>query len=87
MAFHPWEQGAEPAPEQVRERLMRDAPKRTNILWRQLLTLPGSRYLLTGFMLLIMSMFLRKALYWRLMGSLCLLIGAVRRAFHSVSRT
>ena len=80
LVFHPWQEGPEPDREQVIERLRRDAPRRDHRLWRSLLRLPGNRYLLTGMALILLSMVLRRALYWRLLGSLCLLIGAIRRA-------
>ena len=82
VAFHPWQEGVEPSRERVLERLERDAPKRERKLWQSLRRLPGSRYLLTGCALLGLSMVLRRALYWRLLGSLCLMIGAIRRALH-----
>ena len=85
--FHPWGNGAEPSREQVQERLVRDAPKRKAKPWRHLLTLPGGRYYMAGLLLLILSVFLKRALYWRLMGSVCLLIGAFRRAFHTMANT
>ena len=87
LIFHPWQEGSEPSREQVAERLRRDAPKRRERIWPMLLHLPGSRYLLTGCALLGLSMVLRRALYWRLLGSLCLCIGAVRRAFHVPLKT
>ncbi len=82
--FHPWGMGEEPSRAQVEARLERDAPKRTGNVWRSLLTLPANRYLLVGFLLLAFSMLLRRALYWRLLGSLCLMIGAVRRSFRGI---
>lgn len=87
MTFHSWQEGAEPGREQVLQRLERDAPKRDTQLWRRLLQLPGNRYVLAGCLLLLMSILLRHALYWRLLGSLCLLIGAVRRSFHIIPET
>lgn len=81
ITFHPWGQGRSPHREQIEERLRRDAPKRERRLWRMLLHLPGNRYLVTGCVLLLLSILLRRALYWRLLGSLCLMIGAVRRTF------
>ena len=87
LVFHPWEEGPAPTRDQVLERLRRDAPMRDTRLWRQLLHLPGNRYLLTGCGLLILSMLLRRALYWRLLGSLCLAIGAFRRSFRLVTET
>lgn len=83
LVFHPWQEGSEPSREQVVERLRRDAPKRELRLWRGLPQLPGGRYLLVGCVLLVLSMVLRRALYWRLLGSLCLFLGAIRRALHS----
>ena len=85
LAFHPWGQGPDPSGAQVIQRLVRDAPKRNGLAWRQLLQLSDNRYLLTGCLLLLLSIFLRRALYWRLLGSLCLLIGAVRRSFRLVT--
>lgn len=82
LTFHPWQEGTEPGREQVLERLRRDAPKREGRLLPMLLHLPGNRYLLTGCLLLLLSVFLRRALYWRLLGSLCLFVGAVSRAIH-----
>ena len=87
VTFHPWGEGAGPSREQVIQRLERDAPKRDTKLLRRLLSLPGSRYLVTGCMLLLLSIVLRHALYWRLLGSLCLLIGAVRRSVRLVAKT
>ena len=87
LSIHPWQEGEETSPEQVLERLRRDAPKRDRKLLRALLHLPGSRYVLTGCVLLFLSMVLRRALYWRLLGSLCLVIGAIRRAFHVPIKT
>lgn len=86
VAFHRWQEGGAPSREQVLERLERNAPKAERRLWQSLLRLPGSRYLLTGCALLLLSMVLRRALYWRLLGSLCLMIGAVRRAFHIAAK-
>ena len=83
VSFHPWQEGSEPSQEQVLERLKRDAPKRTGNLWRTLLHLPGNRYLLAGCAVLLLSMVLRRALYWRLLGSLCLLLGALRRGMRT----
>lgn len=80
LTVHPWGEGAEPSREQVLERLRRDAPRRTALPWRALLDLPGGRYLLTGCALLLLSMILRRALWWRLLGSACLVIGAIRRS-------
>ena len=82
LTFHPWGQGSEPSREQVEDRLRQDAPKRERKLWRALLRLPGKRYLVTGCLLLLLSIFLRRALYWRLLGSLCLFVGTCRRSFH-----
>ena len=87
LMFHPWGQGAEPRKEQVMERLVRDAPKRNALPWQKLLHLPGNRYLLTGLLLLLLSMILRRALYWRLLGTMCLVIGTVRRSFHLFVKT
>ena len=87
LTSHPWGQGEEPSREQVTERLVRDAPKRNALPWQKLLHLPGNRYLLTGFLLLLLSMILRRALYWRLLGTLCLVIGTVRRSFHLLAKT
>lgn len=80
ITFHSWQEGPEPSREQVMERLRRNAPKRDGALWKRLLDLPGNRYLLTGAFLLLLSIVLRRALYWRVLGSLCLLIGAIRRS-------
>lgn len=80
VVFHPWQEGSEPSREQVVERLQRDAPKRVYALWKKLIQLPGNRYLLTGVLLLLLSIILRRALYWRILGSLCLLIGTIRRS-------
>ena len=85
MSFHPWGEGGEPSRERILERLRQDAPLRDHRLWRKLLHLPGNRYLLTGCLLLLLSVFLRKALYWRLLGSLCLLIGTFRRTFRMMT--
>lgn len=85
LTFHPWGQGSEPSREQVEDRLRQDAPKRERKLWRMLLRLPGKRYLVIGCLLLLLSIFLQKALYWRLLGSLCLFIGTCRRSFHRVA--
>ena len=87
LTVHPWQEGTEPNREQVVERLKRDIPKRDRKLWRELLHLPGSRYLLTGCGLLLLSMILRRGLYWRLLGSLCVFIGAISRAFHVPEQT
>ena len=81
MSFHPWGRGEEPNRDEVNERIIRDAPKGRLKLWQRLLELSGNRYILAGCLLLLLSMGLRKALYWRLLGSLCLMIGALRRAF------
>lgn len=81
VAFHPWQEGDEPSRDQVIERLRQNAPKQGKGVWKALLQLPGNRYLLTGGVLLALSLLLRRALYWRLLGSLCLMIGALRRAF------
>lgn len=80
ITFHSWQEGPEPSQEQVMEWLRRNAPKRDGALWKRLLDLPGNRYLLTGALLLLLSIVLRRALYWRFLGSLCLLIGAIRRS-------
>ena len=85
ITFHPWGEGAEPSREQVLNRLTRDAPKPNTMPWRSLATLPGNRYLLTGGLLLLLSILLRRAIYWRLLGSLCLLIGAIRRSLRVAS--
>ncbi len=82
VTFHPWGEGEEPSREQVMERIRRNAPRREGKPWRMLLHLPGSRYLLTGCALLALSLFLRRALYWRFLGSLCLMIGALCRGLH-----
>lgn len=82
LSFHPWQEGPEPSREQMIERLRRDAPHRDHRLWRSLLHLPGNRYLLTGGVLLLLSVVLRRALYWRLLGSLCMMLGALRRLLH-----
>lgn len=87
LIFHPWGEGEEPTMMQVEERLRRDAPKRDARLWRQLLRLPGNRYLLAGTALLLLSLVLKRALYWRLLGSLCLLIGALRRSLRLITET
>jgi len=87
LAFHPWGKGAEPSRELVLERIRRDAPKGERLAWRRLIRLPASRYLLTGCLLLLLSICLRRALYWRLLGSLCLLIGGVRWSFQRIVET
>lgn len=87
LTFHPWGQGEEPSREQVVERLVCDAPKRYALPWQKLLHLPGNRYLVTGLLLLLLSMILRRALYWRMLGTLCLVIGTVRRSFHLFAKT
>lgn len=87
MTFHPWGEGAEPESEQVTKRLEQDAPKQKHGLWGKLLLLPANRYILAGGLLLLLSMALRRALYWRLLGSLCLLIGAFRRSFRTLTGT
>ena len=81
LSFHPWGRGEEPNRDEVNERIIRDAPKGRPKLWQRLLELSGNRYILAGCLLLLLSMGLRKALYWRLLGSLCLMIGALRQAF------
>ena len=80
IAFHPWQEGPEPSRAQVIERLRRDAPKRNYVLLKKLIQLPGNQFLLTGASLLLISIFLRRALYWRVLGSICLLVGAFRRS-------
>ena len=85
--FHPWGEGTEPSFEQVLDRLRQDAPKTGAKLWPRLLRLPENRYLLTGSVLLLLSIFLKRAMYWRLLGSLCLMIGALRRSFLRTLRT
>lgn len=87
LIFHPWGEGEEPSSEQVENRLKQNAPMRSSIPWRRLLALPGSRYLLTGCLMLLLSVFLRRALYWRLLGTLCLLVGTVRRSFRLTAET
>ena len=87
VTFHPWGEGTEPSREQVLRRLERDMPRRKAKLWHRLVLLPGNRYLLAGGVLLLMSIFLRRALYWRLLGSLCLGIGALHRSFHFLAET
>ena len=87
LTFHPFGKGQEPSREEVLKRLERDAPKQKPRVWRRLLTLPGSRYLVAGCLLLLLSIFLRRALYWRLLGTLCLVIAALRRAFHGAAQT
>ncbi len=87
ITFHPWGEGPEPDREQVEERLNRNILRRDGVKWRKVLYLSGNRYLLTGAVLLLISVFLRRALYWRLLGSLCLLMGALRRYFQMVTKT
>ncbi len=87
LKFHPWGQEGRPSQSQVDEKLRQDAPKSERRLWQILLHLPGNRYLATGFLLLALSIFLKKAIYWRLLGSLCLLIGAFRRSFRTLTET
>ena len=82
LIFHPWQEGAKPSREQVLERLRQNALKREHKKWRMLLQLPDNRYLVAGGVLLLLSLFLRRALYWRLLGSLCLTVGALRRVLH-----
>ena len=87
VSFHPWGEGEEPEQKQVIERLKNEAPKQDKGQWRDLLRLPGNRYLMTGCLLLLFSVWLRRALYWRLLGSLCLLIGGLRVSFHRILKT
>ena len=87
VSFHPWGEGATPSRDQIIRWLERNAPKRDTKLWKRLLHLPGGRYLLTGCLLLLLSILLRRALYWRLLGTLCLLIGALRRSFQTIGST
>ena len=87
IVFHPWGQGRLPSREEVEARLRRNAPMRERKLWQMLLHLSYDRYLLTGCVLLMLSILLRRALYWRLLGSLCLMIGAIRRAFRMTATT
>ena len=78
LSFHPWGEGEEPDRKRILERIREEAPRHDRSAWRNLVHLPGTRYVLTGFLLLAFSMCLRRALYWRLLGSLCLLIGGLR---------
>ena len=87
VSFHPWGEGEAPEQKQVIERLKNEAPKQDKGRWRDLLRLPGNRYLMTGCLLLLFSVWLRRALYWRLLGSLCLLIGGLRVSFHRILKT
>lgn len=87
VSFHPWGEGEAPERKQVIERLKNEAPKHDKGQWRDLLRLPGNRYLMTGCLLLLFSVWLRRALYWRLLGSLCLLIGGLRVSFHRILKT
>ena len=84
LTFHPWGEGREPTPDEVETRLKLQAPQPRRGLWKTAVTLPGSRYYLAGGVLLLLSMVLRRALYWRLLGSLCLILGTGRRAFSSL---
>ena len=84
--FHPWQEGMEPSREKVMERLHRDAPQRKRRIWCALLQVSGSRYLLAGSLLLMASVFLRHAIYWRCMGTVCLMIGAVKRTFGEIAK-
>ena len=86
ITFHPWEEGSDPDREQIVEKLKSNMPKRNVLLWKDLLQVSGNRYMLAGASLLIISMFLRHALYWRLLGSLCLLIGAIRHSIQMVTQ-
>ena len=86
ISFHPWQEGTEPSREQVMDRLRCDAPKRKRRIWCALLELPGSRYLMAGSVLLIASIFLRRSIYWRCLGMVCLLIGAIKRAFGVITK-
>lgn len=85
VTFHPWGEGEAPTQEQIEAKIRQEAPPRRGGLWRQLIKLPDNRYLLTGCVLLLLSIFVKGALYWRLLASLCLLIGAVRRSLHMVT--
>ena len=87
LIFHPWGEGKEPSPVQVNERLKREAPEAKPRLWRKLLHLPGNRYFLAGCILLLLSVCLRKTLYWRLLGTVCLLIGTLRRSIRLFAQT
>lgn len=87
VTFHVWDHGGEPSPEQVAERIRLDAPIRRHQLMPRLRRLPFDRYLLTGSLLLILSIFLKRAFYWRLLGSMCLMIGAFRRSFQRIGET
>ena len=87
LTFHSWGEGADPSREQVIRRLERDASKRGVGLWRSLLQLPGNRYLLAGCMLLMLSIWLRRAIYWRLLGTVCLVVGTIRRSFQRIAGT
>ena len=87
VTFHPWGEGETPAREQIEARIRQEAPLRQRSLWKQLVKLSDSRYLMTGSVLLLLSIFVKGALYWRLLASLCLLIGAIRRTIHMAAET
>ena len=87
VTFHPWGEGEAPTRGQIEERLRQKVPLRKGRLWNKLLQLPDNRYILTGCVLLLLSIILKRALYWRLLASLCLLIGAFRRTLHMIADT
>ncbi len=78
LVFHPWGMGKVPTNEDIENRIAEVSDGSKNALHR-IISQTYNRYFLTGACLLLFSITLRHAVYWRLLASLCFIIGAVKR--------
>ena len=79
LVFHPKREGETPTDLQIENRIEMETPVRQKHTITRLLAQAESRYYTTGAVLLALSMVLRRAIYWRILASLCFGIGTIKR--------
>lgn len=86
MVFHAFMPEEKPSMEEIEKRIEKGVKKNRYSFRQVAKAIPINRFFVSGIVLLVLSIFLRRAMYWRLMGSLCLSIGVLRFSFQTIQK-
>ncbi len=79
LVFHPWGMGKKPTEEAVEKRIVDGSNVRKGGRIGKLFSQTDIRYFITGGALLLLSLFMNHAIYWRLTASVCFFFGTIKR--------
>lgn len=82
LLFHPRREGETPTDDQIESHIEAKTPTGRKHTIIRILSQTESRYYIAGVVLLGLSMVLRRAVYWRILASLCFFVGTIKRMLH-----